>query len=164
MTGTRKNNRLLIFLIAASLAMAFAMFMLTHQDKQQLTTGMDTDGITRIAISNSEGVVVRLEKQSELWQVVEPETATANMSAVEPLLSVAGIPPAYESHEVNRDAAGIAQAQTTITFNDKQFLIGELDVSEKRRYVESDGMIYFFPEWIKPLIDGGAGAFINAQP
>ena len=164
MANIRKQQRtFLIALLAACVAMAALIAYIQTSDTQQTLTGLDSDSINRISITQSNGQSIRLERQDDQWQITEPNKQAANGNRIDPLLSIASIAPAYASGEVDRKAAGLETPIASITFNNKRFDIGELDVSGKRRYAESDGQVYFFPEWIAPFIDGGTSA-LAAEP
>ena len=164
MASVRKQQRtLLITLIAACAAMAAAIAYIQSSDTKQTLTGLDKHSINRISITQSNGQLILIERQDDQWQITKPGNQAANGNRIEPLLSIAGIAPSYAATDVNREAAGLVTPIASIMFNNKQFAIGELDVSGKRRYAESDGQVYFFPEWIAPFIDGGTSAFA-AEP
>jgi len=164
MANVRKQQRtLLIALLAACVAMAVLIAYIQTSDTQQTPTGLDSNSIDHISITQSNGHVIQLERHDDQWQITEPNQQAANGNRVDPLLSIASIAPAYASGEVDRKAAGLETPIAHITFNNKRFKIGELDVSGKRRYAESDGQVYFFPEWIEPLIEGGTSA-LAAEP
>ncbi len=159
MANVRKQQRtLLLALLAACALMAAAMIFIQSGNKQQTLTGLDNASISRISITQSNGQTVLIELQGDQWQITEPKEQAANENRIEPLLSIASIVPSYPSSEVDLKAAGLATPIASITFNNKRFDIGELDVSGKRRYAQSDSQVYFFPEWIAPFIDGGVSA------
>ncbi len=159
MANVRRQQRtLLIALLAACAAMAAAIAYIQIGDTQATLTGLDSNSINRISITQSNGDTIQLELQDDQWQITEPKEQAANGNRIDPLLSIAAIAPAYTSDEVDRKAAGLETPIAHITFNNKQFAVGDLDVSGKRRYAESEGQVYFFPEWIAPLIEGGTNA------
>ncbi len=160
MASKRKQQQiLLLVLLAACIGLSLVIIAIQSKEKQLAVTGLNKDGITHIKISrqNNESVVLALKEG--VWQITHPQIQAANFNRVEPLLTVASIAPSYNSDEVDREAAGLKSPMASIEFNQKRFEIGELDVSGKRRYAESDGHVYFFPDWIVPLIDGGVSAF-----
>jgi len=159
MASVKKNQQtLLIVLLTACAAMAATIFYIQAGDKQQVLTGLDSASIDSINITQSSGQAFALKRLNDQWQITEPEQQAANENRIEPLLSIATIAPSYPSSEVDLRAAGLDTPVASITFNQKRFDIGELDVSGKRRYALSDGQVYFFPEWIAPLIEGGVQA------
>lgn len=164
MANVRKQQRtLLIALLAACAVMTAAIAYIQLSDTQATLTGLDSNLINRISITQANGDVIQLELQDEQWHITEPKQQTANGNRIDPLLSIASISAAYASDEVDRKAAGLETPIAHITFNNKQFAVGDLDVSGKRRYAESDGQVYFFPEWIAPFIEGGTSA-LAAEP
>ena len=164
MASVRKQQQTLVLALLVACAVMVAAFVyIKASDNQQTLTGLDSASINRISITQSNGQVVRLELQDDQWQITEPNKQAANKNRIEPLLSIASIAPSYPSSEVDLSAAGLESPMASITYNKKQFDIGELDVSGKRRYAQSDGQVYFFPEWIAPFIDGGVSA-LAAEP
>ena len=164
MANVRKQQRtLLIALLAACAVMAAAIAYIQQNDTQKTLPGLNSDSIDRISIIQSNGQSIVLERQDDQWQITEPKKHAANGNRVDPLLSIASIAPSYPSNEVDLRAAGLETPNASITFNNKRFDIGGLDVSGKRRYAQSDGQVYFFPEWIAPFIDGGVSA-LAAEP
>jgi hypothetical protein len=160
MASKRKQQQvLLLILLVACIGLSIAIIVIQSSDQEHVVTGLDKDSVSQIKITRSNGESVSLALQNKQWQITHPKAQLANTNRVEPLLSIAAIAPSYTSDEVDRTAAGLTTPIATILFNDKHFDIGELDVSGKRRYAESDGQVYFFPEWIAPLIDGGVNAF-----
>ncbi|MEE9332914.1 MAG: hypothetical protein V3U65_02380 [Granulosicoccaceae bacterium] len=164
MANVRKHQRVwLIALLAACAILAATIAYIQTSDTQQILTGIDSDSINHISITQSNGQSILLERRDDQWQITKPTLQAANNNRIDPLLSIASIAPAYPSAEVDRKAAGLETPVASITFSNKRFDIGELDVSGKRRYAESDGQVYFFPEWIAPFIDGGVSA-LAAEP
>jgi len=156
MASARKQQRnLLIALLLACAAMAAAMMFIQSSDTPRAATGLDKDSINRITITQASGDSVVVERQGEQWQITQPTKMAANSNRIDPLLSIATIKPSYPSAEVNREAAGLTSPIASITFNDTVFTIGKPDVSDKRRYAESNDHVYFFPDWVAPLIDSG---------
>jgi|GEM_PF-6761280 len=156
MASVRKQQRtLLLVLLGACAVMAAAIFFIRSNDAPQAQAGIDKSSITRITITQASGDTIVVERQGEQWQITQPTNQAANSNRIDPLLSVAAIKPSYPSSEVNREAAGLTQPIASIAFNGQVFNIGKADVSDKRRYAEHDGHVYFFPDWIAPLIDSG---------
>ncbi len=159
---TTKRNRLILILLA-TLAALGAAILLMQQDKQQPTAQLTTsDSIESISITRANFPTIELVRRDGQWQMLEPYAIPANTQRIEPLLSLLTLPDAgYTQTEVDMNATGLNNSDTTITLNNATYTLGNPDITGERRYVLFNDKVSFVPEWVWSLINGGVTAFAD---
>jgi hypothetical protein len=157
-----KRNRLILILLATLAILGAAIFML-QQDKPQTAAQLTTsDTIDSISITRANFQPIELARTQDEWHMRAPYAIPANKQRIEPLLSLLTLPDAgYTQTEVDMDAAGLNNTDTSITLNDATFILGNQDITGERRYVLVNNKVSFVPEWVWSLINGGVTAFAD---
>ena len=157
-----KRNRLILILLATLAVLGAAIYKL-QQDKQQPTAQLTTSGtINSITITRENFPAIDLVRDQSEWRMSAPYAIPANKQRIEPLLSLLTLPDAgYTQTEVDMNAAGLNNSNTSITLNDSTFILGNPDITGERRYVLFNDKVSFVPEWVWSLINGGVTAFAD---
>jgi hypothetical protein len=96
------------------------------------------------------------------WSITEPCVLPANAQRLQPLLDA--LTPAaisYAATEVDRDTAGLTQPAAVVFLDEVANLLGQVDLSGERRYVQRGERISFAPEWVLSLVNGGLSALAS---
>lgn len=118
--------------------------------------------IDRIVITRKGHSDITLVRDGSAWQITTPVTVNANAQRIEPLLSVGQSPfDGYKTTEVDLPATGLTQPAASITFDERTFLLGNVDSGGDRRYATADNKVGFVPAWVWSLVHGGVTAFAD---
>lgn len=157
-----KRNRLILILLATLAVLGAAIFML-QQDKPQTVAQLSTnETIDTISITRANFPPIELIRTQDQWHMRAPYAIPANKQRIEPLLSLLTLPDAgYTQTDVDMNAAGLNNTDTSISLNDATFILGNPDITGERRYVLFNNKVSFVPEWVWSLINGGVTAFAD---
>lgn len=96
------------------------------------------------------------------WHMTAPYALKANTQRIDPLLSLGSANfDGYEKSEVDLAATGLNQPGASLTIGQREFLFGDADVSDERRYALVDNKVSFVPSWVWSLVHGGVTAFAD---
>ena len=125
---------------------------------------IDTGSIRTIQIHVKNKTTIVLQREQSGWIISQPMSVKANSERIKPLLSLLNIKQEdYALDEIDLVAAGLDNPQVTVQLDQYHIALGKLDVGGQRRYAFRDDRILFVPEWVLPLISGGASSLANAE-
>ena len=117
------------------------------------------ENVELVRIQRPEHPDILINKVNNQWLITEPCELPANSQRLTPLLgAVTPAPHAYNTSEVDMDAAGLIEPLASITFDKQRIDIGNTDLSGERRYIKRGSRVEFVPEWILSLANGGLTA------
>jgi len=140
-----------------------AALWVAREDAQQQTAQAPTARNPEIIrIQRPEHADLVLERDNNTWQITAPCALLVNQQRLSPLLEALNTPAAsYSAAEVDTEAAGLDAPLATLVLDDESIIIGGVDVSGARRYVQSADRVELVPEWILSLVGGGLSAFAS---
>ncbi|MBX2837863.1 MAG: hypothetical protein KTR35_13470 [Gammaproteobacteria bacterium] len=119
----------------------------------------------KIVISLKDRETLTFDRYNGVWQLSGADDHAVNPERLEPIIKLANIPldSTYSLEEVDLQAAGLIDPIATVAIGDTQIHIGNKDHSAQRRYAQQQNTVYFVPEWIVSLIQGGKNAFVTSE-
>lgn len=118
---------------------------------------------TSIVIRQPAGQDLEFVRRDDQWLLLTPEEQPVIKERLDPLIRMSVIPidNAYTASEVDLVAAGLDNPLARITIDGNTIALGHEDSNGDRRYAMQNDSVYFVPEWILSLIQGGPSAFIT---
>lgn len=103
---------------------------------------------------------MELQKQQDLWKLIEPSKAKVNQDRITPLLSLLTLPDstAYPVADVDLEELGLLSPHATIQINELTFVFGGPGPGELQRYLMIDEHVYLTRDILLPLIAGGVAS------
>lgn len=157
----KKINLLILSIILLCLVLWISNLLWRENVKRQAVA---TPQATHILIEQANQAELEFAQHDGQWQMLKPSKQPAITERLEPLLRLVVIPPdsSYASIEVDLNAAGLTEPLARITIDETIILLGQKDNTGNRRYAMQQETVYFVPEWMLSLIQGGPNAFIAA--
>lgn len=158
-----KRRRLTTLAVGSAVVLVTAALLVAREDAQQQRAQAPTARNPEIIrIQRPEHADLVLERDNNTWQITAPCALLVNQQRLSPLLEALNTPAAsYSAAEVDTEAAGLDAPLATLVLDDESIIIGGVDVSGARRYVQSADRVELVPEWILSLVGGGLSAFAS---
>lgn len=157
------NLLLLLVIVLAAWALRFAMQGPSHNTLADVI-GQQT--ASSIMIQRPGSPPIGLSEQSGQWQMQQPRPARASNHRVELILQLLESPVysefyVFDSSELK--TFGLAQPRLSLQLDDTLLLFGDTESLSGRRYVMHSGVIYLIDDDISPLLQAGAGNFVDPR-
>ncbi len=157
------NLLLLVAILLAALALRFAMQSPSHNTLADVI-GLQT--ASSITIQRPGSSPVGLIEKSGQWQMQQPRPARASNHRVALILQLLNSPVYSEFYVFDSSELqmfGLAQPRLTLQLDDTLLLFGDTESLSGRRYVMHSGVIYLIDDDISPLLQAGAGNFVDPR-
>lgn len=121
---------------------------------------LEREAITRIAITreldSDKPSVMRLEKQGDHWQMLEPKAFALNPTRISQLFTLLdeAVAASYPAAGKDLKAYGLEPGTVAVMFNDQRLIFGAENPVSHNRYVLHDGAIKLVSETVFGLMTG----------
>ena len=156
-------TNLFLLLLATGLGL-FLFYDEVAQDKIKKLTELSAAEIDRIHIQHQQREIV-LTKNDRQWRLVRPIEIAANQFRLKTLLSMLETTShaQYPSDELDLEKYGLANSETSITFNDSKIEFGILNPVSGYRYVKTGRQLHLIDDHFYPLISSQIGTLIATE-
>ncbi|MDT8452314.1 MAG: DUF4340 domain-containing protein [Gammaproteobacteria bacterium] len=161
------RSQLLTNLFLLVLAIGLGLFLFydeLEQDEIKKLTELSASDINRIHIQHQQRVTV-LTKSDRQWRLTQPIEIAANQFRIKTLLSIleTASDAQYASDELELKKFGLANAETSITFNDRKIEFGTLNPVTGYRYVKTGDQLHLIDDHFYPLLSSQIGTLIATE-
>lgn len=121
---------------------------------------LEREAITRIAITrelnSDKPSVIRLERQGDHWQMLEPKAFALNPTRISQLFTLLdeAVAASYPAAGKDLKAYGLEPGTVAVMFNDQRLVFGAENPVSHNRYVLHDGAIKLVSETVFGLMTG----------
>lgn len=162
------RSQLLTNLFLLVLAIGLGLFLFygdTAEDETVKLTELSAAGINRIHIQHQQRETVLTKSDDRQWHLTQPIEIAANQFRIKTLLSIleTASDAQYSSDELELKKFGLANAETSITFNDRKIEFGMLNPVTGYRYVKTGGQLHLIDDHFYPLISSQIGTLIATE-
>lgn len=161
----RKRMYTNVLMFVGLMAMAMVAW-LDHQNRlpqRRPSAQASAPAVDRISFTSSNQSLLSFVRNADTWQLLSPVQTPARSGRVTRLLELyqTDFSAGYDAAEVNLAAAGLQDAERTISFDDTTFHFGQIEAVSGRRYVQRDQRVLIMEDRYLPLMDGGINAFAD---
>lgn len=143
MVGNRTVINILLGLAVTGLA-GYLIYTTDDRPDGPAYTGIDPAAINRITIAQSEQPPVVFAKQAGGWRLERPFRIHANRLRINSILGLTRTPAnsSFTSRGADLDKLGLGDGALTLLLNDHEFMFGNTDPINDRRYVKYQNTVY----------------------
>lgn len=153
---------LTLLLLVAGLG-ALAWWNSSQPQKQPETLLSLTQGdVTEVTITRNPGAgtqdIIRLQRESERWRMLEPKQADANPARIAQLFTLLAEPvdASYDAAGKNLKQYGLEPGSVSVAFNGQSLLFGAENPVSNKRYILTGGKLKLASEAVYGLLTGEA--------
>lgn len=156
-------TNLLLLLLATGLGL-FLFYEEMPQDEINKLTRLSATDINRIHIHHHQREIV-LTKSDRQWRLTQPIEIAANQFRLKTLLSMLKTYSyaQYPTDELDMNKFGLANPESSITFNDSKIEFGILNPVSEYRYVKTGRQLHLIDDYFYPLISSQIGTLIATE-
>ncbi len=169
MTGL--GARVLVNVALLSLALALTVLIWLEPWRQpppapERLSAIDPAEITRLRIEARNRAPVELERKSSGWRLVAPLSLPASEYRVSALLALATAPvhDAFRAEGNDLGEFGLAPPKARVMLNEQEFLFGDSEPLNGRRYVAYRGDVHLITDAYFHHLLADAPAFVDPAP
>lgn len=155
-----------LFIFVALLA---TYIYINNQQQQQTSvseqlTQLSADEVTKINIRHNQRHI-ELKKQNGKWRMLQPIKIDANSFRIETILKMLNTVSHadYAATDLDEDKYGLAQASTSISFNDTRIDFGIVNPINNYRYVRVGDSVHLIDDYFYPLLSSQTGTLVARE-
>lgn len=156
------NLLLLVVVISLATLIYFTEEKSTEFEKLSL---INTSGVTTIVIQHNKNITEIHRQKNDQWSIAQPINIDANNFRIGTLLELLNAPihSKYSVTEINLNSIGLAQANTSIKFDDMLVEFGINNPATGLRYIRLDNFIYTIEDVFYPLLSSDFSTLVSLQ-
>lgn len=148
--------------LLALLSALMAAILLTPEPAPPQLSGLDADGVQRLAIERGEERIV-LARRADGWWLLEPRELPGHAPQIEPLLRLpaSAWSARYSATEVDLAAAGLLPPRRVLSFDGQRFELGDIEPLGSRRYLRHGEWVYLIEDRVSALAAAPWWGFVH---
>ena len=161
-----QSRTLLNFVLLLLVVLLTAYVYFSNQQQQASSpetrlTQLSAEQVTRISIRHNEREI-ELQKDGETWRMLRPIAIEANNFRIDTLLNMldTGSHASYPANTLELGKYGLADATTSIRFNDEAIDFGITNPINELRYVRAGDKVHLIDDHFYPLLSSQVGTLV----